>query len=51
MVAWPVERWHKGGLVVRGLSGLGVPELAVTAGVAALVFDSKQLPAQVSGKP
>jgi Sec-independent protein translocase protein TatA len=38
-------------LVVRGLSGLGVPELAVTAGVAALVFGAEQLPAQVSGKP
>jgi len=32
-------------VAVRGLFGLGVPELAVIAGVAALVFGPKQLPA------
>ncbi|KAG0559964.1 hypothetical protein KC19_10G142700 [Ceratodon purpureus] len=45
MVARPVERRQTGGLAVRGLFGLGVPELAVIAGVAALVFGPKQLPA------
>jgi sec-independent protein translocase protein TatA len=44
-VARPVARRQQGGLAVRGLFGLGVPELAVIAGVAALVFGPKQLPA------
>jgi len=44
-VAQRAEWRQKRGLAVRGLFGLGVPELAVIAGVAALLFGPKQLPA------
>ncbi|CAM6024087.1 unnamed protein product [Sphagnum balticum] len=40
----PVQRQQRGGKVVCGLFGLGLPELVVIAGVAAFLFGPKNLP-------
>jgi sec-independent protein translocase protein TatA len=40
----PVKRQQRGGKVICGLFGLGLPELVVIAGVAAFLFGPKNLP-------
>jgi sec-independent protein translocase protein TatA len=40
----PVQRQQRGGKVICGLFGLGLPELVVIAGVAAFLFGPKNLP-------
>jgi sec-independent protein translocase protein TatA len=40
----PVQRQQRGGKVICGLFGLGLPELVVIAAVAAFLFGPKNLP-------
>jgi sec-independent protein translocase protein TatA len=40
----PVQRQQRGGKVICGLFGLGLPELVVIAGVVAFLFGPKNLP-------
>jgi sec-independent protein translocase protein TatA len=40
----PVQRQQRGGKVICGLFGLGLPELVVIAGVVAFLFRPKNLP-------